>query len=157
MKDSKVLETKYLIVGNSAGGIGAVEAIRDVDKTGSIMIVSDEPYPAYSRPLISEYLAGERTVEQMLFRPADFNEQNGIELLESRKATRLDLNMKTIELAGGECIVWQKLLLATGGKPIIPDIMFRYISVAPKYLFGNKYCMYSSIVPITVIMNKEIG
>ncbi|MBL7126918.1 MAG: hypothetical protein ISS58_06955, partial [Dehalococcoidales bacterium] len=46
-------ETKYLIIGNSAGGIGAAEAIREVDEQGSIMMVSDEPYPAYSRPLIS--------------------------------------------------------------------------------------------------------
>lgn len=57
MATKKALSTKYLIVGNSAGGIGAAEAIREVDKKNSITIVSDEPYPAYSRPLISEYLA----------------------------------------------------------------------------------------------------
>jgi NADPH-dependent 2,4-dienoyl-CoA reductase/sulfur reductase-like enzyme len=45
------LEAKYLIIGNSAGGIGAAEAIRQVDRSGSITIVSDETYPAYSRPL----------------------------------------------------------------------------------------------------------
>ena len=44
---------KYLIIGNSAGGIGAAEAIREVDEKGSMAIVSDEPYPVYSRPLIS--------------------------------------------------------------------------------------------------------
>ena len=53
----KMERVKYLIVGNSAGGIGAAEAIREVDFTGTITIISDEPYPAYSRPLISEYLA----------------------------------------------------------------------------------------------------
>ena len=51
-----VKKVKYLIIGNSAGGIGAVEAIREIDKKGSLAIISDEPYPVYSRPLISEYL-----------------------------------------------------------------------------------------------------
>jgi NAD(P)H-nitrite reductase large subunit len=72
------LNTKYLIVGNSAGGIGAAEAIREADKWGSVTIISDEPYPSYSRPLISEYLARERTLEKMLFRPLDFCDQNNI-------------------------------------------------------------------------------
>ncbi len=40
---------KYLIVGGSAAGIGAVEAIREVDQTGSITIISEEPCPQYSR------------------------------------------------------------------------------------------------------------
>jgi NAD(P)H-nitrite reductase large subunit len=53
----KTERIKYLIIGNSAGGIGAVEAIREVDKSGAITVVSDEPYPVYSRPLISDFLA----------------------------------------------------------------------------------------------------
>ena len=63
---------RYLIIGNSAGGIGAAEAIREVDKAGTITIISDEPYPVYSRPLISEYLASRCPLERMLFRPPDF-------------------------------------------------------------------------------------
>ena len=57
MAKTRSLMTRYLIIGNSAGGIGAAEAIRELDREGQITIVSDEPYPAYSRPLISEYLA----------------------------------------------------------------------------------------------------
>ena len=56
-KKSAVVSTRYLIVGNSAGAIGAAEAIREVDGDGRLIIVSDEPYPAYSRPRISDYLA----------------------------------------------------------------------------------------------------
>ncbi len=66
------MRSRYLIIGNSAGGIGAAEAIRQVDKGGTLTIVSDEPYPVYSRPLISKYLAGERKLDEMLYRPAHF-------------------------------------------------------------------------------------
>ncbi len=113
---------KYLIIGNSAGGISAAEAIREVDKQGTMAIVSDEPYPAYSRPLISEYLVERYPLERMLFRPADFYENNKIHPFLGKKAERLNTNEHTIELDSGEKIRWEKLLLATGGLPIIPPI-----------------------------------
>jgi NAD(P)H-nitrite reductase large subunit len=116
------MQTKYLIVGNSAGGIGAAEAIRQVDKKGALTIVSDEPYPAYSRPLISKYLTGERTLEEILFRPLDFYDQNNIIFLPGKKVSHLELDHQTAQLGDGEQIAWEKLLLAVGGKPIFPKM-----------------------------------
>jgi len=114
------MQTRYLIIGNSAGGIGAAEAIREVDKKGALTIVSDEPYPAYSRPLISKYLTGERTLEEMLFRPLDFYDQNNIIFLPGKKVSHLGLDHQSARLEDGEQIAWEKLLLAVGGKPIFP-------------------------------------
>jgi len=113
---------KYLIIGNSAGGIGAAEAIRGVDKTGTLAIVSDEPYPAYSRPLISEHLSEGRSLERMLYRPADFYEKNKIKTAFGDKVAQINFNEHNIELESGRTIAWQKLLLATGGVPIVPGM-----------------------------------
>ncbi len=119
---TKEERTKYLIIGNSAGGIGAAEAIRKVDKTGAITIVSDEPHPAYSRPLISEYLAAQCSLERMLFRPPDFYEKNNIKAILNGKAEQLNIDEHTIKLKDGRTITWEKLLLATGGLPVVPRI-----------------------------------
>jgi NAD(P)H-nitrite reductase large subunit len=119
---AKSRHTRYLIVGNSAGGIGAVEAIREVDADGLITILSDEPYPAYSRPEISEYLAGLTTVERMLFRPPDFYEKNGVETILGVAASGLDPQKKRLELDDGRAVTWERLLLATGGRPTVPPI-----------------------------------
>jgi NAD(P)H-nitrite reductase large subunit len=116
------MQTRYLIIGNSAGGIGAAEAIRQVDKEGALAIVSEEPYPTYSRPLISKYLAGERTFEGILFRPLNFYEQNNILFLPGKKVTHLKLNDRTAWLENNDQIAWEKLLLAVGGKPIFPKM-----------------------------------
>jgi NAD(P)H-nitrite reductase large subunit len=113
-------KVKYLIIGNSAGGIGAAEAIRGVDRVGTMAIVSDEPYPAYSRPLISEHLAEGRPLEKMLYRPADFYQQNKIKTVLGDKVARINFSERGIELENGRIITWQKLLLATGGVPIVP-------------------------------------
>ena len=48
----------YVIIGNSAAAIGAVQGIRSVDKAGNITIITDEAYHTYSRPLISYWLEG---------------------------------------------------------------------------------------------------
>jgi NAD(P)H-nitrite reductase large subunit len=114
--------TKYLIIGNSAGGIGAAEAIREVDKVGVVTIVSDEPYPAYSRPLISEYLSNRCPLERMLFRPPDFYEKNNIRTILGEKVAQVDFNERTVRLENGRTLAWRKLLLATGGLPIVPKI-----------------------------------
>ncbi|HEY81827.1 MAG TPA: NAD(P)/FAD-dependent oxidoreductase [Dehalococcoidia bacterium] len=117
-----IAKAKYLIIGNCAGGIGAAEAIREVDAQGTLVIISDEPYPAYSRPLISEHLAEGCPLERMLLRPADFYERNHIQTFLGKKAERIDLDEHIVKLDSGESIAWQKLLLATGGLPIVPPM-----------------------------------
>jgi NAD(P)H-nitrite reductase large subunit len=119
---TKSLTTRYLIIGNSAGGIGAAEAIREMDKEGSIIMISDEPYPSYSRPLISKYLTRERTLETMLFRPVDFYSRNNITSILGKRVKSLGLGDRTAGLENGEHISWEKLLIASGGVPIIPKM-----------------------------------
>ena len=116
------MQTRYLIIGNSAGGIGAAEAIREVDKEGALAIISEEPYPTYSRPLISKYLTGERTLEEILFRPLDFYDQNDIVFLPSKKVNHLELAHQMAQLEDSQQITWEKLVLAVGGKPIFPKM-----------------------------------
>lgn len=120
MANKKIENAKYLIIGNSAGGIGAVEAIRQVDKSGTITIVSDEPYSAYSRPLISAYLAKERPLENILYRKTDFYEVNNVNAVLGVKVARLEPENHSVELSDGRSIEFEKLLLATGGVPIFP-------------------------------------
>ncbi len=119
---AKIENLKYLIIGNSAGAVGAAETIRSADRTGAITIVSDEPYPVYSRPLISKYLADKRPLERMLFRSADFYEQNNIQALFDKKVVKLNIAGHNVEIEGGTKVAWDKLLLATGGSPIIPKM-----------------------------------
>lgn len=67
---------KYVIIGNSAAGIAAAEEIRARDKEGEVVILSDEKYPVYGRPLISYYLLGATDRERMNYRSPDFYEKN---------------------------------------------------------------------------------
>jgi len=113
---------KYLVIGNSAAGIGTIEGIRQVDPEGSIMLISDEPYHTYSRPLISYYLAGKVKPEKMYYREPDFYEKLNVNLRLGVKVEEIHPDEKTVSLSTGEIVKYETLMLATGGKPIIPEM-----------------------------------
>ncbi|MGA3288826.1 MAG: FAD-dependent oxidoreductase [Candidatus Bathyarchaeia archaeon] len=113
---------KYVIVGASAAGIGAVEAIREVDQTGSIAIISEEPCPQYSRPMISDFVSGKADFHKMKCRTDEFWKENNVEALTGKKAIALNITEKTVQLESGEKVAYEKMLLATGGKPFVPKM-----------------------------------
>jgi NAD(P)H-nitrite reductase large subunit len=112
--------TKYVIIGGSAGGIGAVEAIREVDLVGTLTLISEEKVPQYSRPMISEYVSKEATLDTMKYRGDQFWKNNNVKTLTGRTATKIDFKKKQVTLDGGDRIGYEKLLIATGGKPFVP-------------------------------------
>ncbi len=112
----------YVIIGNSASGTAAIESIRKIDKKGSIIIISDESFSNYSRPLIS-YLLGKKVDNSgMSYRDMDFYKNNKVKLLLNKKATKLNIKKKQVVLSDKKRISYDKLLISTGGIPIIPDI-----------------------------------
>src|SRR5512139_3762049 len=108
---------KYVIVGASAAGVGAVEAIRAVDPTGTITIVTEEACAYYSRPMISDLVSGKADLQKMKCKTDDFFTKHGAELLLNKKVASLNIEEKTLTLDDGKKISYEKLLLATGGKP----------------------------------------
>ena len=111
---------KYVIVGNSAAGIAAVEGIRQVDKQGEITIITDETHHTYSRPLISYLLLGKTTEEKMKYRSDAFYDDNKCTLLAGSRVTGINAEEKQVLLSEGKAISYDKLLVATGSSPFIP-------------------------------------
>lgn len=116
--------TDYLIIGNSAAGVTAAESIRLVDADGSITIVSNEPYAAYGRPLISYLIEGKTTEDRMGYREDGFYERLGIDVLlgSDCEAVSLDAGGHAVELKDGTRISYKSCLVATGSTPFVPPI-----------------------------------
>src|SRR3989338_21925 len=113
---------KYLIIGNSAAAIGAVEAIRRNDKGNSITMISDEPHHVYSRPLISYLLSGHTKEDKMYYRDENFYKENNVETVFNKRVTGVDTKKKQVILEDKKKIDYDKLLIATGGTPFVPPI-----------------------------------
>ncbi len=114
--------TKYLIIGNSAAGIGAVEGIRIADPLGQILVISDEDYHTYSRPLISYWLEGKVADENIYYRDPDYYSSQDVQVKLGDKVLELNPSDKSVTLDTGEEIRFDKCLLATGSHPFVPPI-----------------------------------
>ncbi|MDR2718908.1 MAG: FAD-dependent oxidoreductase [Treponema sp.] len=112
--------TKYVIIGNSAAGIGAVEGIRQMDRNGEITVITNEPHHTYSRPLISYLLLGKVTKEGMKYRGDSFYADNNCTLLTNTAVTKIDAAAKNVTVSDGSVIFYDKLLVATGSSPFVP-------------------------------------
>jgi NAD(P)H-nitrite reductase large subunit len=127
---------KYVIIGNSAAGIGAVEAIRKNDTRGELTVITDEPHHTYSRPLISYLLLGKTTRERMKYRGDSFYLDHNCELLRSTRVTAIDLADKSVRCADGKSVPYDKLLVAAGSSPLVPP-MEGLEQVKSKYTFSS--------------------
>lgn len=125
---------RYVIVGNGVAAVGCIEGIRAADTESPITVISAEKYPVYCRPLISYCLEGKASPERMNYRPADFYETNGCEVLYGRKAVRLDPQGHTVALDDGTELPYDALCVAAGSSPFIPP-MEGLDSVEKKFSF----------------------
>ena len=98
----------YLIIGNCAAGINAIEGIRKLDGSGEITVISDEDFPAYCRCLITDYVAGTRKKEDLLYREKDFYEKNKVNLILGERVNKVDISKKEIILQSGKKLSYDR-------------------------------------------------
>ncbi|MDR0818066.1 MAG: FAD-dependent oxidoreductase [Oscillospiraceae bacterium] len=116
---------KLVIIGNSAAAVGCIEGLREIDKDWEIVVISDEPYHTYSRPLISYLLFGKTDEQRMKFRADDFYECNNVTVMLGVTVTAINANAKIIKWSkdGSEYeLAYDKLLNATGSTPFVPPM-----------------------------------
>lgn len=110
------------IIGCSAAGISAIEAIRSKDKKAKITVISDEKKPLYSRCLISYLLAGTIDEKKIWYRPDNFFKSNKVDAVLSVRANKIDADKKEIILQDKKKIKFDKLLIATGASAKLENI-----------------------------------
>jgi 3-phenylpropionate/trans-cinnamate dioxygenase ferredoxin reductase component len=105
--------TRYLIVGGGLTADAACKGIRERDHDGRILVVGDEPHPPYLRPPLSKAL-WKGDDESTIWRGTA---ELGVELRLGRRIVELDLERREARDDKDETYGYDKLLLATGGRP----------------------------------------
>jgi NAD(P)H-nitrite reductase large subunit len=113
-------EKRYVIVGASAAGMAAAEAIRAIDKHGSITVFSDEPDPPYFRPLIPFLISGKKRAADMAMSGEGPYTGEGIQVRLNARVRKIDSRTQTVDIDGGEQVAYDRLLIATGSQSYIP-------------------------------------
>ena len=105
----------YVIVGAGLAGAKAAETLRAEGFDGPVVLIGDEDELPYERPPLSKgYLLGKDPREGSAVHPAEWYDEQGIELRLGTRVTAIHPAEHEVELAGGERIRYGKLLLATG-------------------------------------------
>ena len=107
-----------LIVGAGLAGARCAETLRAEGFEGELVLVGEEPLPPYERPALSkEFLAGERSVEDLLLRPDSFWLDRRIELALGERVVSIDSRAGTATTHRRTVFRWNALVLATGARP----------------------------------------
>jgi 3-phenylpropionate/trans-cinnamate dioxygenase ferredoxin reductase component len=113
----------FVIVGAGLAGAKAAETLREEGFEGRLVLVGDEHELPYERPPLSkQYLLGEAPRDGAHVHPAEFYEEQRIELVTGVAATELDAVEHRVTLADGRSLSYDRLLIATGATPRRPPI-----------------------------------
>jgi 3-phenylpropionate/trans-cinnamate dioxygenase ferredoxin reductase subunit len=108
-------EVDYLLIGGGLASANCARWLREEGAEGEVLLVGREPDAPYNRPDCSKgYLRGEETREEPLFRPAEFWEEQRIEVLTRTSVTALDTETRTARLSNKQEVAFGKALIATG-------------------------------------------
>jgi NADPH-dependent 2,4-dienoyl-CoA reductase/sulfur reductase-like enzyme/nitrite reductase/ring-hydroxylating ferredoxin subunit len=110
---------RIVIVGGGAAGFAAAEMLRRERYDGGIVMLSDDAAPPVDRPNLSkDFLAGTAPEEWVPLRDENWYAEQDIDLRLGTSVTTIDSAARTVALADGNAIPYDRLLLATGAEPV---------------------------------------
>lgn len=109
--------TAIIIGAGHAGGELAI-ALRNEGWNGRILLLGEEAHLPYHRPPLSKaYLAGSVEKSSLSIRPQLAYDKANVEFFGGVRVVRIDRANKRLELADGKQLAYDKLAIATGGRP----------------------------------------
>jgi len=109
--------TRFVIIGNGAAGTYAAEQLRKDDAACEIVMIDDEKYTLYNRVSLPRYLRGVLLEQRVYVRDQEWHDKNRIDLRLETKVTHVDFEHRTVTCDPGGDLSYDKLLIATGGRP----------------------------------------
>ncbi|MGF6509327.1 nitrite reductase large subunit NirB [Paraburkholderia sp. 32] len=113
---------KIIVIGHGMVGHKLVEclaqrAAHDLD----ITVLGEESRPAYDRVHLSEFFSGKTADDLSLVEPGFF-ERHGVQLKLNARAVAVDRDARTVTVATGETLPYDRLVFATGSYPFVPPV-----------------------------------
>jgi len=106
---------KYLLIGGGMASANCARHLREQGADGQILLVGRELDPPYNRPPLSkQYVRGEEKMDDIVFRPQSWYDENQVELLTKTSVTSIDPGARKATLSNKDVVSFDKALLATG-------------------------------------------
>lgn len=106
-----------IIIGASHAAAQLAPSLRQEGWEGPIIVIGDEPYLPYHRPPLSKaFMAGDKTVDDLLIRKAPIYDKTDIQFKLGTRVESINRSHKTVTLDNGEVLSYDKLALCTGSR-----------------------------------------
>ncbi|MEX1993039.1 MAG: FAD-dependent oxidoreductase [Steroidobacteraceae bacterium] len=110
------MQDTIIVVGGGHAAAQAVDSLRRDGFAGRLVLVAGEPELPYQRPPLSKkFLAGELEADRLPIRHAQYYETIRCELMLGNPVTAIDAAARSLRLANGSALTYDKLVLAIGG------------------------------------------
>ena len=107
----------FIIAGASHAASMLAPTLRQQGWQGRIIVIGAEASIPYHRPPLSkDYLAGEKTLDEILIRPAKVYEKSEVEFILDTSVESINRDNKTVQLSNNETLPYNKLALTVGSK-----------------------------------------
>ncbi|QOL49878.1 nitrite reductase large subunit NirB [Massilia litorea] len=110
-----------IVIGHGMVGHKFVESLAAAAPHIHITVLGEEPRPAYDRVHLSEFFAGKTAQDLSLVAPGFF-ERTNLDLKLNAKVVAIDRGARTVTLADGAVLAYDKLVLATGSSSFVPPV-----------------------------------
>ncbi|MBM9509696.1 nitrite reductase large subunit NirB [Actinacidiphila acididurans] len=113
-----------VLVGHGMVGQRFLEELaeRKVTERARVVVLCEEPRPAYDRVHLTSYFTESRTPEELSLVEDGFMARHGIELHVGDPATAVDRAARTVTSRSGRTVRYDTLVLATGSYPFVPPV-----------------------------------
>lgn len=112
-------ELPIIILGSGLAGYSAARELRKLDKTTPLVIISRDHAGFYSKPMLSNALAGNKTAAMLVMKPVEkMIEELGAVVRARTEAARIDTGARSVHCVDGEVFAYRDLVLALGADPI---------------------------------------
>ncbi|MFH8927466.1 nitrite reductase large subunit NirB [Streptomyces pristinaespiralis] len=112
-----------VVVGHGMVGQRFLEALaeRGVTERARVVVLCEEPRPAYDRVRLTSYFSG-NTPDDLSMVADGFMAEHGIELHLDDPAETIDTTTRTVTSRAGLTLTYDTLVLATGSYPFVPPV-----------------------------------
>jgi nitrite reductase (NADH) large subunit len=113
-----------VVIGNGMAGMRAVEELlkREAGRRYRVTVFGAEPHVNYNRMMLSSVLAGDKTIDEIVINSREWYDANNIRLFTGDTVTAIDRTARTVTAASGLTVPYDRLLIATGSRPLAPPI-----------------------------------
>jgi NADPH-dependent 2,4-dienoyl-CoA reductase/sulfur reductase-like enzyme len=118
------VSSRVVVIGGDAAGMTVAAGVRRrLGDDDEVVVLERGTWTSYSACGIPYWVAGEvDSPDALVARTPQEHRENGIDVRLGVEATAIDTEARTVSIAHGEPVAYDRLVIATGAEPVRPDL-----------------------------------